>query len=148
MTQAVTIRCFCLALALLPMAAGAQQGNDPLGRLFFSPEQRVQLERQRRLGLPDIPQANAASVRLDGMVRRSDGRTAAWVNGIPQYDGAAPSGIAVRQGKGPGQATVSGADQPPVGLDVGQSVNRATGEKRDPLNGGRIVIKRSPPAAP
>lgn len=51
------------------------------GRLFHTPEERAQLDRQRHLGLDPAKTRQDGSLRFDGLVRRSDGRTRVWVNG-------------------------------------------------------------------
>lgn len=59
---------------------------EDLGRLFFSPQERQQLDSQGVPRQPEPAAANAppdqpASIRLDGIVRRSDGSATVWVNG-------------------------------------------------------------------
>ncbi|MBJ7313599.1 hypothetical protein ACFOLJ_26985 [Rugamonas sp. CCM 8940] len=86
-----------LALALAPSEAHAAA---PLGRLFSTPAERAQLD-QRRAGaaLPLAPPAEAAppaaaagaeappdSMVLNGVVRRSSGRSTVWLNQVPQED--------------------------------------------------------------
>lgn len=71
---------------------------ESFGRLFFTPEQRDQLEivrekRDRRLPVSGEPEAAAATappvltgpaiVNYSGMVRRSDGKSTVWINGRP-----------------------------------------------------------------
>ncbi len=59
------------------------RAEAPLGRLFHTPEERAQLDRQRRLGL-DPARAGAGAdgtLRFDGLIRRGDGKTTVWVNG-------------------------------------------------------------------
>ncbi len=59
------------------------------GRLFFSPEERQRMDRARKRGLVtgedgqimELP----ASV-LNGFVKRSDGNTAVWVDGVPRWN--------------------------------------------------------------
>jgi len=88
--------------------AGAEQA-DP-GRLFYTPAQRAQLEALRtRSGVtqpgsmqPGAPDSAPAPLRYDGMVIRSDGRTTRWVDGKPQRDGSAVSGLK------PGQVRANG----------------------------------------
>lgn len=70
-----------LLFALLAPGAGAAQ----LGTLFHSPEERANLEKLRRgevvqeeaLGAP------ARKPEVTGFVRRSDGRSTVWINGVP-----------------------------------------------------------------
>jgi len=78
---------------------------DP-GRLFYTPEQRAQLEAARVRNVTQVRQGAAdgppSAVRFDGMVIRSDGKGTRWVNGQPQ---AGASGVA---GLKPGQIRADG----------------------------------------
>lgn len=133
-----------LAAAALPPAAGAEEA---LGRLFFTPERRQSLERQRKLNTQDAMPANEdPTLTINGIVTRSSGKRTSWVNGVPQNENAPPGGTAVvpRQ-KDPGKVVVQASDLPPANARVGETVNRNTGEAGDLLNDGRIVVKR--PAA-
>ena len=70
-----------LAGALLALGAQAQD----LGRLFYSPAEREQLDRLRR-GEP-APDAAASAPgaphAVTGYVKRSDGRGIVWIDGRP-----------------------------------------------------------------
>lgn len=87
------------SLSLCLCGSGFAATADP-GRLFYTPEQRAQLEaaRSRSLTQPRgqnktaVP-ATPAPLRFDGMLIRSDGKTTRWVDGRPQLDGAAVSGL-------------------------------------------------------
>ncbi len=89
-----TIPCLAaLALAALPAAAG--DGRPAYGRLFHTPEERA------RLDAPAPPpvaseDADTGPVRLDGIVRRSDGRTTVWVDGRVTERGEARPGADAR----------------------------------------------------
>jgi hypothetical protein len=71
------------ALAVVLLASGAQAAD--LGRLFYSPAEREQLDRLRR-GEP-APEAAAAAPgaphAVTGYVKRSDGRGIVWIDGRP-----------------------------------------------------------------
>jgi hypothetical protein len=73
---------FCACM--LGLAAAAQEtAPQPLGTLFFTPEERARLDRVRR-GEPTAPNAAAPAAgdpRLTGFVQRSDGRTTVWLDG-------------------------------------------------------------------
>ncbi len=81
-----------------------------LGRLFYTPAQRAQLESARtRNTTQQASQSQAGSsdgapapLRFDGMVIRSDGKTTRWVDGKPQLDGSGVSGLK------PGQIRANG----------------------------------------
>lgn len=83
-------------LLLLPPLAGSA-AEPELGRLLLSPEQRLALERQRRLAAPPGEPLRQLPVwTLNGVVRRSQGPGTRWINGQP--DGSAtplPPALAV-----------------------------------------------------
>jgi hypothetical protein len=79
----------CVLLSTCP----AVRAGDDLGRLFFTPERRQQLDRQREMNLLDKQQAPAdPTLTVDGVVTRSSGKRTAWVNGNPQHENDAWSG--------------------------------------------------------
>ena len=132
-----------LVLALLaPASAGAQQ----LGRLFFTPEQREALDARRKARLPDKPAAVAAAsptTRLDGYVKRSHGKSTIWLDGYAIPDGVRAEGIRVNRGSDPTRVTIGvGDDGRRVPVRVGQTLDRATGEIKDPLGSGEVRIER------
>jgi len=104
-----------LAFGLAPGLALAQA---PLGRLFFTPEERAELDRAPTERIA----ADAPTTRtLDGIVRRSDGSATVWINGQPErrrLEGAStvsvdtPSGEARRLKVG--ESTAENTDTAPV----------------------------------
>jgi hypothetical protein len=96
----LTARAAVLALLIAALAAAAAgvaglasaaTPAPPLGRLFYSPAERAALDAQRRAAArPAAPPAAAApaavaprSLRVDGVVTRSDGPGAVWIDGVP-----------------------------------------------------------------
>jgi hypothetical protein len=85
-------RLIALPLLLLAALGGTSHGETTPstgpGRLFYTPEQRAQLEAARTRNVtqagPARPEAGPAPVRFDGIVIRSDGSGTRWVNGRPQ----------------------------------------------------------------
>ena len=72
-----------LLIALLlaaPLPALADAGN--LGTLFHSAEERARLDKMRR-GEPEVPAGVPGKPQVTGYVRRSDGRSTVWVDGVP-----------------------------------------------------------------
>lgn len=150
-------RAICLPLLLLPLllagsaaaATGDYGGNGgtSLGRLFFAPEKRATLERQRQLNIQEARTLEGASMSLDGVVVRSSGKRTVWINSRAQHDQAAPAGVtadlAARQ---PGQAVLQAGEETPAKLKVGETINRATRETAGGLAQGQINVHR--PAAP
>ena len=68
-------RTSAIAASVLILAAMPLRG-EPLGRLFFTPEQRALLDRQRLRNQHAVPgnAPDAAAYSLDGQVHRSSGR--------------------------------------------------------------------------
>ncbi len=133
-----------LALMLASLAAPAAAGAEELGRLFFTPAQRQDLDRRRATNRAEeeAPQIQEGPLTLDGHVQRSSGKTATWINGAPQYDS--------HSGPDPARVTlVPNAGAPGVSIKIGQTYERASGEVRDELNGGEITVGKSTrPAGP
>lgn len=139
--------CLALCAALLAAAAAAAQDGQPrLGRLFLTPEWRVQLERQRQLNIQETRTLEGSTMRLDGVVLRSSGKSTVWVNNQAQTENAAGSGVAVvTRPRQPDRATLAPGGEQPAELKVGQAINRATRETADGLADGAIRVQ---PAAP
>ncbi len=69
-----------LAVLLMPLASLAA---EPLGRLFFTPEQRTQLDslRTKKVVAAQVKDEPAPEfVSYNGLIRRGDGKTTVWVN--------------------------------------------------------------------
>jgi len=133
---------FAAAGAVLAAAPCAAQ--QPLGRLFFTPEQRQALDARRRARVPDKPAAVAApspTLRLDGYVKRSDGRSTVWVNGESQGEG--PGADAPRIGGADSRVSVNvGEGGSRVVLKPGEVLDRGNGEVRDVIGGGEIRVRK------
>ena len=135
-------------LALLLFASLGSTGEacsaQELGRLFFTPEQRQALDARRRARLPDRPNAPVVAspgTRLDGYVRRDNGKSTVWVNGeaLPETAPEAP-----RIGSS-GRVTVNvGESGARAGLRPGETLDRGTGEVKDVLGNGEIRVERRP----
>jgi len=123
-------------------AETAATAEPALGRLFLTPEWRGALERQRQLNIQQTRSLEGDTVRLDGVVVRSSGRSTVWVNNRPQTEGTRDSGVtAATSRRQPGRAAVSTGAEPPVDLKVGVTLNQATGEKSGGLAGGEIRVR-------
>ncbi|HTO48001.1 MAG TPA: hypothetical protein VML91_10200 [Burkholderiales bacterium] len=128
------------ALLALALAGGvglapAPAAADELGRLFFTPQQRQDLDRRRESNIKDNEKEVVieSSVTVNGQVARSSGKTTTWVNGVPKYD------------------TYSGRDPARVHLEdgtvkIGQTLDRTRGEVKDSLQGGTVRVNpKAPP---
>jgi hypothetical protein len=114
-----------------------------LGRLFFTPEHREMLDRQREFDLPERQEIEEEDppLTIDGVVTRSDGRPTVWINGVAR-DGDEAAVTPDRAD--PGRIVVRTADGSATQASVGDTVNRSTGETTDLLGGGRILIRTVP----
>ena len=113
-----------------------------LGRLFFTPERRVAMERQRTLNVQEAQTLQGTTMSLDGIVYRSGGKATVWVNQQAQTEReASRTGVgAVISPKTPGSAILTPGEEAPARLKVGEAMNRATGERNTRLGGGSVVI--------
>lgn len=139
----------CLMPALLGLAviAPACAADVPeLGRLFFTPERRATLERQRQFSIQEGQTLQGSSMSLDGVVYRSGGKSTVWINRQAQTENeSSRTGVdAVVAPGAPGSAILSPGEEAPTRLKVGEAINRATGERNTRLGGGVVVT----PAAP
>jgi hypothetical protein len=122
-----------IVLALAPAPAAAY---DSLGRLFFTPQQRQDLDRRRQANAQESAATAESQITVNGRVSRSSGKTTTWINGVPQND--------TQNSRDPAQVTLPGGDgEPSVKLRVGQTLDKIRGEVKDPMEEGRIVV---PPA--
>jgi hypothetical protein len=130
---------------LLGAAPHAAAQSEELGRLFFTPEQRAALDARRKARVPDKPAAAPVTesplTRVQGAVRRADGRSTVWVNGeaIPEQ----PRGEGARvQSQAPAKVSVPlGENAQRYELRVGETLDRGSGEVRDVIGEGEIKVR-------
>ena len=131
---------------LLP--TGAVAATDPtapeLGRLFYSPERRAQLDRQRQLNIRQTQAIEGSMLTLDGVVKRSTGKSTVWINRRAQNesDAARTGVIATPNQQQPAQVRLAPGGDAAIDLRVGEAINRGTGERTDRLRGGTV---KTPP---
>jgi hypothetical protein len=87
------------ALLLLLQSPAESSATEPLGRLFFSAAERVQMDRRQQEDRPALPPPS-----LDGIITRSAGTPTLFLDG--KAVSANPAQIHMHQGK----ASVTGAD--------------------------------------
>ncbi len=108
-----------LVLSLLASPAGAAD----FGRVFFSPAQRAAMTALRDRPPPETAPgpvaAAAAPQRLDGILRRPDGRSIVWLDGQPQVS---PAGYRLPAGRA---LILIPDDAPATRLRVGDSWPRS-----------------------
>jgi hypothetical protein len=110
----------------------ATHSAEPLGRLFFTPSQRAALDAGKQISKPRTVRAVAPrrprAVMLNGVVTRSDGESAVWING---HEAGSKTISGVR-------ASTSATDPTSAQLRVGgarKSVRLRVGQKLDPASG-------------
>ena len=133
----MTIRMPTVPALLLVLLSGSTLAEDNLGRLFFTPAQRAELDRERAAAATNASRPAAVQtqpkapppkmVTLNGIVRRSDGETTVWVNNKPLHerfgDAEINAGSIAREGVGI-NLPASGKQ---VRLKVGQTVDATSG---------------------
>lgn len=62
----------------IPVSA---QSHPDFGRLFTTPEERARIDSVGSTLDPAPTEASSGPVRLDGIIRRNDGRAVVWVDG-------------------------------------------------------------------
>lgn len=118
-----------------------------LGRLFFSPDRRAALERQRTHNVQEAQTLQGTNMSLDGVVYRSSGKATVWINQQAQTENeASRTGVrATLSSKAPGSALLAPGEEAPAQLKVGEVMNRATGERNTRLGGGAVVTPADRP---
>jgi hypothetical protein len=124
-----------LALGCASLLTAGEASAEEMGRLFFTPQQRQDLDRQRNAYVPPQAEARVESlVTVNGQVSRSSGKTTTWINGVPQYD--------TYRGRTADRVAIESGDAA-VGVKVGQTLDRVRGEVQDPLRGGEVKVHPS-----
>lgn len=75
-----------LALLLALSIASSTQASG-LGRLFFTPEQRAQLEHERARNATAEDGSSSSVLTINGIVQRHGGARTVWINGVAQNAG-------------------------------------------------------------
>lgn len=133
-----------LAAAFVLLSCAQSASAESLGRLFFTPERRAALERQRQLNIQETQAAiEGATLSVSGIVQRSGGKSTTWINGAPVGEKAADPGVRVSIDRSsPDKAVVIAGEEAPATLKVGEVINRATRETSTGVGDGRISVKR------
>lgn len=131
-----------LFIAVL-LLAGAQlaQAADPVGRIFYTPEERARLDglRAKRAVATQVPNEPVPEyVTYNGIVRRSDGLATVWVNGelLSETDLRTKQAIIGRVSRN-GQIllqTPEAAATSQIRLKVGQSAELLSGQVDEPFS--------------
>jgi hypothetical protein len=122
-----------IACALLfALAADSAAAAENLGRLFFTPQQRQDLDRRRQANIQESAATANSQVTVNGQVSRSQGKNTVWINGVPQESARRPSD--------PARVSVpAGEGESSINVKIGQTLDRVRGEVRDPMGNGAVV---------
>ena len=125
-----TLRTAFVAVLCAPMLALGAESAD-LETLFYTPSQRLDINRGRQ-GLGAA--VNAATARLNGVVRRAGGKSTVWINDQPYAEGSTQA------------APLKGVDAVVQGqrLRVGESIDKASGERTDVVAPGAVTVRSKP----
>ncbi|HZF18565.1 MAG TPA: hypothetical protein VE008_02535 [Burkholderiales bacterium] len=125
-----------IVAALLACAAAPAAGAE-LGRLFYTPQQRQDLDRRRQANIQETAVTADSFVTVNGQVSRSNGKNTVWINGVPQESARKPVD--------PARVTVPGGEgESSINLKVGETFDRARGEVKDLTEGGSVVAPPAP----
>lgn len=107
---AQAIACILLVCLFTPTAHAAR-----LGRLFFTPEQRAQLDNDYARNAT-IDGGSSSVLMVNGIVQKHGGARTVWINGVPQK-----AGNSDERSPGTLPVAVPGKSQP-VKIKVGQKL--------------------------
>jgi hypothetical protein len=158
------IACWTLAAAGWTGLAVAQAPKPPaesMGRLFFTPAQRAQLDVARKqrartaLATEGAEESSTAAptpqtITYDGAIRRSDGKSTVWINSRPVHEKeSASGGVIVGRVRADGgvslQIPQSGRS---VELKPGQSIELLSGAIEERYSRKPAVDEPKPAAKP
>ena len=145
----VSLKTLLVSLSLLPPAIAPLAAEEELGRLFFTPERRQLLDRQRLMNIqsrPEIPED--PTLTINGVVARSSGKRTVWINGVAQNENDVAAEVSATPHRtDPARMLVNTGQATAPGVRVGETVNRNTGETADLLGDGTITRNRSRPGS-
>jgi len=145
-----------LMLMGLSLTGGLSFAAEPLGRFFFTPAQRAQLDTARsqksRVTLASEKEQDAAApvaeiLTLGGSVRRSDGKSTVWINNRAVNDRETTGGVIVDRLRPNGALSLQVPQSArSIELKVGQSVDIVSGTIEEPY--ARQLTAPQPEPAP
>lgn len=126
------------------LLAGIVSAEETLGRLFFTPDKRELLDRQRTMNVLQTQELiEDPQIVVNGQVRRSTGKRTTWINGLPQNETETHSGvIAHPAAQGHEKVIIESSDDPKTAVRVGATLNRGTQDTQDLIGDGKIVIHK------
>ncbi|MDH5534930.1 MAG: hypothetical protein OEZ08_05065 [Betaproteobacteria bacterium] len=147
-----------LALTLLLLlAVGEVRAAEQIGRLFFTLDQRVQMDtaraqRNRATLSAEIEQEAAPAPEIftyHGVVRRSDGKNTVWINDRAINDGKESGRLPPARPRPDGSIVIElPQSDRKVNLKVGQSVELRSGTVAEPYSRMQVPPKPAGKPAP
>jgi hypothetical protein len=146
----ILIRLLLLLVPALPVSHAIATEAQAIGRLFYTPRERADMDQARQLAEKNHADSAASTVNqvgdqvtLDGFVRKNNGKTTVWINQMPQHGRENPQGITIVQ-SGRHSSIVS------MQLPSGKSIDLKPGQTFDASNGkvSDVVDSASSPPAP
>lgn len=139
-----------LLLTLLIAALPAAHAAELAGRLFYTPDQRAQLDQlraQKAVASQVRDEPVPETVTYNGIIRRSDGKTTIWMNNQPMSaaelrSGQAVTGTVSRDGRIVLQNPAGNNGK--VELKVGQSATLLSGKVDESFASSKHSTKPSP----
>lgn len=131
-----TCAALALALTIAALPADAVDAAAGLGRLFFTPAQRLDLDKRRLADTQEVTISLDNFVTVNGQVSRSSGKTTTWINRTPHHahsHSGDPASVLVPTGE----------DRPPMPLKIGETYDKVRGDKRDVLGDGQVRVPAS-----
>lgn len=128
-----TKRALLGALIIVSAGVAPVATGDDLGRLFFTPRQREDMDRRRLTNARESVVTVESVLTVNGQVSRSGGPATTWINGVPQEGnrlGRDPAQVVIQPAEGEAQARVK----------VGQTLDRARGEVREGFGRGEVRV--------
>ncbi len=128
----------------------ATHAAEPLGRLFFTPSQRAALDAGKQVSKPravrGVAPREPRGLTLNGVVTRSDGASAVWINGHEAGGKTGPRVSAATSATDPtsAQLRIAGT-QKSVRLRVGQRLDSVNGKV---LESYESTVSRAAAVAP
>lgn len=116
-----------MLLLLLPFSSASA---EPIGRLFFTPEQRATMDNARRQKIKIDVETEAPvmeNISVNGVVKRSDGESIVWINNRPIRNRQAPGGFKITPTDSARVNVQLPQSNRSVDMKVGQSLNTASG---------------------
>lgn len=150
MTIAARLAGLLTVVTILSALCPNVSAEEELGRLFFTPERRQILDRQRQLNIQEKQEVvEDPTLTINGIVTRNSGQRTVWINGVAQSDNETQSGVSVTpQQRDAGRVVVKTTEATSTNAKVGDTVNRNTGEATDLLGDGRIKVRPAIKARP